>query len=406
MKKRFNMAHIKANYALLTFFSGLLAFSGAAMSQTDRSIALGPFDLNASVLLKYAEDDNLYQSREADAVETSVYTVLPTFGLLFDNGVSGLALNYALEDVTFSEADGSNYTDQHLSLVTGTLIGDIHRLEFSSDITETHERQAVADSPSNSDPGSTVEDRRLDYFKDIDYQLTYRLGNDESLLNLSLEAGQFEREYYDNRSVTRAYDREESRWASTLTWNVSPDLSVGVTYAETEIEYVIVNPSRDGDESVTALTLVWKPSEVLSADIQVGRVRRESDDNDTNDSDYRDINLRWSVLSYSVITLSAASYLDESATENGSFTLLESIGIAWAHDWTERLRTELSFEDATIDYLDDTRQDDSQELYAHLSYQFRERVNVGVFYEKNDRHSNSFEDYDQVIYGIDLLLQL
>jgi len=402
--------------ASLTFFAilPLALFSAMAFSQEGPgSIPLGPFDLQASVLVQYVEDDNLYQS-STDQTSTSITTVAPVVELLFDNGVSGFSLSYGLENATFSDVN-EDYTDQRVDLTAGTLFGGLHRFEVTGAFVESHDRQAAGTSDGVGD--ETISSEELDYFEDREYEFAYTLGTETSLFNLFLSAGEFERTYIDNRVATAEFDLKESQLGAGLIWNYSSSLSFGVSYTDTEIEYVesvqddnndgIDN--RDGDEQVIAFNVLWEPINSLSIDLGIGETERVTEAGVNNTSDYWDVTLGWNPVTYSSLTLFTSSFADEVLTSDGGFSEREEIGFRWEHDWSERFETEVSYVDGSIAYVAGTtpREDTTESIVVRGSYQLRRWVNLSAFAQKvTIDTTGANESYDQNIYGISALFQL
>lgn len=395
----------------------LYPMASSSFAQTAQAIQLGPFDLLPSLVIEHLEDDNLYQSSNG-AVSTGITTIYPTIELIFDNGVSGFSLAYSLENATFSDRASENYTDERVDLTVGTLVADLHRFEATGSYIESHDRQSVDEdivgggSDGDDDTDSDVEnisETELDTFEDVDYEVGYTLGADDSLFNLGLAVGEFERTYVSNRGATAAFDREESRFIASLLWNVSPGLSAGVSYFDTEIQYVSPDPTRDGDQKVTALDIVWDPLDTLNLEISVGETDRTTVQDGTNSSDYWNVSIEWDMLSYSTLTVYSSSFTDEAQAAGVSFSVREEVGVSWEHEWSERFDTEIAYVDSTISYETngDPREDRSDELALRAAYQLRSWVNVAVFYQEIVRSSTSNEEeYDQKIYGISALFQL
>lgn len=392
----------------------LALFSTLASSQEGPgSIPLGPFDLQASVLVEYAEDDNLYQSSEGQ-ISTSITTVAPVVELLFDNGVSGLSLTYGVESATFSDVN-EDYTDQRVDLSVGTTLGSLHRFEAGGAFVESHDRQAAGTSDGVGD--ETISSDEIDYFEDREYEFAYTLGAETSLFNLLLSAREFERTYIDNRVATAEFDLKESQLGAGLLWNFSSSLSFGASYTNTEIEYVESAQDdnrdgiddRDGDEQVIAFNVQWEPINSLSIDLSIGETDRSTETSVGNTSDYWDITLVWNPVSYSSLALFTSSYTDEVLTSDGGFSEREGIGFRWAHDWSERFETEVSYVDGSIAYVAGTapREDTSESIVIQGSYQLRSWVAISAFAQNITIDTAGVDDsYDQNIYGISALFQL
>ncbi|MFT6389531.1 MAG: hypothetical protein ACJAUP_002924 [Cellvibrionaceae bacterium] len=404
------MAKVSGAHKCLVFMLALASFSPFAFSQISSplGIPLGPFDLQSSLLVEYVDDDNLYRS-SGDRVSASITTITPAVELLFDNGVSGFSLAYSLEGATFSgEAASDDYTDQRLDIEAGTLLGGLHRIEVTGSYLESHNSQSV----------DILSDSELDYFEDTQSGLIYTLGASASIFNLQLSVGEFERFYVNNRfdgptPVNALFDREESFVGAALLWNYSPRLTFGLSYVDTDIQYVEPDPSRDGNEELISFDIEWEPSRFLSFDVSIGLTDRITRDRGTDTSDYWDVTMELQPVSYSTLSFFTLSYVGESQSTIGGFNQREEFGFRWAHEWTERFETEATYTNSVISYVVNTtgsevdREDQDDMIEVRTAYQFRRWVNIGVFVQDVVRSSvGSTGEYDQQIYGISAVFQL
>ncbi len=399
------------NKIIIVAFSIFSILSTSVIAQNARRVPVGPFDVTPSLRLDYVNDDNLYQSEASESiVSTDITTITPAVDIVFDNGVSGFSIEYQLEDATFSNRSSEDYTDQRVDLAAGTQFAGIHRIEVNAGYTESHDRRG-SDSASAGIPDDIDNiSQDLDEFEDTEYELAYTLGSEEAPVSVKVYGGEFEREYTTNRTLmggTLAFDREEASAGIDVIWNVSEDLHLTLLYIDTDIEY-IRDPDRDSSEQLYAINIEWEPTDAIETNVRVGQVEKQFESPMSSDfsGGYWDVSVDWSIYSYSSISVEASRFIDESSTSDGAFTIRRELGIAWAHNWTDVLQTELSYIDGTIDYSGDPRRDTNENTRFNISYQFRRWATVGFSAQQFVRGSTTTAEYDQNVYGINLFLTL
>ncbi len=395
------------NKIIIVAFSVLSVMSTSVLAQSARRVPVGPFDVTPSLRLDYVKDDNLYQSENsADIVSTDITTVTPAIDIVFDNGVSGFSIEYQLEDATFSDRSSEDYTDQRVDLAVGTLFAGFHRIELNAGYTESHDRRG-SDAPSGAPSDIDNISQDLDEFEDTEYEVAYTLGTEEAPFSVKVYGGEFERRYTTNPATTDVFDRDESSAGVDFIWNVSEDLHLTLLYIDTDIEY-LRDPDRDSSEQLYAINVDWEPTDALDTSIRVGQVEKQFESPMSSDfsGGYWDVTVDWSIYSYSSISLQASRFIDESSTSDGAFTIRRELGIAWAHNWTDVFQTELSYVDGTIDYSGDPRRDTNENARFNISYQFRRWATVGFSAQQFVRGSTTTAEYDQNVYGLNLLLTL
>ncbi|MGH1441726.1 MAG: hypothetical protein ACRBBR_16555 [Cellvibrionaceae bacterium] len=411
----------------------IFGFSVNTLAQEPRSTPVGPFELEASVLTEYVEDDNVFQSA-SEPVSTSIFTVTPSFELTFDNGVSGFSLAYSLEDRTHSDTGDEDYTDQNVLLSLGNIVADMHRFEFNGVYFDSHDARGGL-SRTGFDEDLDIDDQgELDLFEDIEYEFVYTLGTEESLFRFQFSLGEFEREYKTNRTNrdigaenTIRFDREESRVGGEFFWNLSPIFTASISYLKTDIDYLFdetifragtpgniepqdIVPQNDGEEELYAIGIEWEPTDTIGAAIIVGSVERTTETVGSERNNYWDIDISWDIRSYSSLSLLSSSVVGETANADGSFTVEETVGFRWTHEWTDLLRSELIYSNGEIEFSGSSRVDDNETIGLRATYEFRPQFIIGLSAERVTRSSaggaTNTEPYDQNVYGISALFRL
>lgn len=375
--------------------AGTLALSLAhidALAQSPGFIPVGPFDLTPTLTIEVEDTDNFFLRSGDDEVSTTVTTITPAFGMVFDNGVTGISLSYELEDASHSSLSSEDYTNQSTELTIGSTLGDFQRITLTGSKAEFRDAEGDTDDPLATG---------LDEYEDEGYAFNYRFATDATPLGFSAGVEEVERTYTNNRAITSALDYEETQNSIELTWRATPSIRWGVQFTDTDVEFD-TNSARDSSEETYAVTLNLSPSSIVSGDIAVGQTERTLDrDDSSSETEYWDINIEWAMLSYSTLALSSSNSFEEAATDDGDFTTSRSVGIEWRHDWTDLWQTTFSFEDGNVDFENSSRSDDTQEYSVGLNYQARRWLNIGLSVTESSRDSTeSANDFDSTTYGL------
>jgi hypothetical protein len=99
--------------------------------------------------------------------------------------------------------------------------------------------------------------------------------------------------------------------------------------------------------------------------------------------------VRWSPLTYSVVDLTTGRSFNDAQGGVGASTIKENYYRArWTHDWTERIRSEVSGGYLTDDYTGLGRNDKIGNAGLKLTYEMRRWLTLGAEYMYTERTSN------------------
>jgi hypothetical protein len=395
----------------------LLLFSLVVYSQTTPStsseagsLPVGPFDLVPFLNLELIDDDNI-TSASFNSLSDNITTVSPGFTLSFDDGLRGISLDYLLEDATYSDHGENDYTDQFIDFLAGSLIADIHRIEFSAGLVESHD-------PRDSSPSGGL----LDEYDEDTLGLSYTLGLLDSPFSIRLSASELERRYTSNILTTLPFNRDEEAVGFNVFYDLSTDIRLSLEYLETDITYIDDpnrnNPSltRDSTEEDVGVGLNWEMSESLELQFLVGNTDRDIQDSSRTgfSGAFWDASLSWSPLSYSTFTVALARNTEENTTvELADFLVQRDSRFSWSHGWFDDFTTEITYIDQSIDYSASSRKDKNDELEIRFQYQFRRWVGFELFYRDIERDSDVTDTlgrdpfaYSREVIGISALVNL
>lgn len=384
----------------------VIAASVSSVAQDAEPIRLGAFDLTPTLDIQVAKDDNVYQTA-VDQVSTTVTTTTPALALVFDNGISGFSLDYAMEHGDFASRSSENYMDQRLSSSFGSYLGQIHLLELSAALVRGHDRRGP-DSPSGGPEDIDSINTDLDEFDDDTYSLSYTLGSEAAPLRLRLTASELRRRYTTNLATTELVNRDETSASVHVFSNITPSLSLGISYRGSDVDYVVSSDSNS-EERTPALDLAYNPNNRFQLRASVGTsTRKVLLTGDESDNDFWDISLDWSMLSYSTLSLVALNNLERSNSVGGATTSTEQYSLTWNHEWTDSISTAFTYSLKTDEFLGVDRTDDDELYQVNVSYQFRRWATMSIFSDVFSRESgrSAIGDYEQTIYGLNLRLTL
>ncbi|MGH1485636.1 MAG: outer membrane beta-barrel protein [Cellvibrionaceae bacterium] len=400
---------------LLLCFSCLI-IGNAYAQDSEGAFVLGPFDVAPSVGIQVLKDDNIFQEEE-NTTDDTITTVTPAVSLLFDNGVSGFSLTYQVDAGYYSEETSEDYTDQRVSTTFGWAVGDRSRLQFDASLFDSQDERSV----DNASQGNLIDQTTdLDEYEDLSYSVTYTIGDADSILGFSVNAGVFEKEYSNNEIFTQFNNFESTSYGGQVIWRVTPDISLTTGLSQRETDYDIdtenrtnaIDPSNvansDSDQTIYDIGLNWDGGQVTGG-ISFGQSEREFDDGTQDtDSDRWNVSLGWAPFSYSVFSLSATRSQDESSSQQGSlqgtFIDREDLTLSWTHDWTDRFSTSVSVSDSNSDFVNDAREDDTTTYSFDVAYSFNRWLGIGLFVSELERDStdDAIFDYDRTQYGLSL----
>jgi hypothetical protein len=391
------MKKIKFLFALV-LLKGLTTAS--AYAQEAQGFAVGPFDVSPTLGVSVLKDDNVFEV-SANASSDTITTITPGFSLVFDNGISGFALNYQLIAGYYSENTSEDYTDNSASATFGWAPSDFSRFELNASLLQSQDVLT---------PGV------IDRYDDTNYSLVYTLGAGDSPFGLSLTAGIFEREYKSNASITQFDNYKAPSLRLGFVWRLSPDFDVTTAITQRDIDYDIdtnssvnVLANSDSEEYLYDIGFNWDISEQTAIDASVGQNRKHFDDATLDDSQTArwNVALRWSPLSYSRFTLTTLRFQDESDLQQGDFSDRQVNSVSWEHDWTSRFSTSVGLSSANADYAGNVREDDVLSYDLSLTYGFNRWLDLVVFTQRDESDStvDNFT-YDRTRYGMSLLFEL
>ena len=365
----------------------LLRVSAWAVEPHD--ITIWGFQFIPTLTLAESYDDNF---RELDENERSswVTRIAPGFELIAEDRNSAYRLTYAgNRDIYHAESDAS-HTDTRLSLDSIMEFTDRHRLEL-----EAFYRKA-------EEPGSTAVIGENDKYHLRGLGGAYRYGA-ETARN-QLEFGlRHEELRYDNRDDINAGEERDSD-ALIVTWlhRIGGGTRALLEYRHTEYDYVLASSPLNSSNDALLLGASWEATARTTGKLLVGYEQKDFDDpgRDDLDSPMWEAGIDWEPRTYSKFSLTARQAFDEG--DDGSDAIkTTSATLAWRHEWSGRLVSDLLFGLARHVYEGQQRDDDFSQAGIGLTYSLRRWLDVSLGYRYRNNDSNAAgESYQRNVYKV------
>lgn len=298
---------------------------------------LGPLRVMPTVGLSIGYDNNvaLTADREVDAIVTRLSP-----GVRIEAGDERSKFNGTLTG-DFGRFDGSsidNYIDYGL---TGEWVySPVVRHAFSLDAGWRHGHDGRGTAAREGELALLPLDP--DEYDRSEFGGRYRFGAPGARGRLEFEARHMDVGYDNNRIYTRFRDRSDVTLGGAFYWRLAPKTSAVLRLDQIEASYD--DATLDNTEQHQYIGLEFDATAKTSGTLLIGRVDKDFDDPtraDFSGTSWR-AGLAFKPRTYSVIELSTGRETDET-NGYGDFILREDITLAWVHQWSERLSTQVDF---------------------------------------------------------------
>jgi polysaccharide biosynthesis protein VpsM len=403
----------RAALALVAVTSALVQTAPALAAANPTGPAVieaGPVALTPTLGTEFKYRDNIYL-QEHNTTDSWIYLARPALNALLQDRSNLYQLGYKGEagwyDVNRAN-DRNDYFDN-------TFSGDAH-LEFSDRwIAEGYTRWARL----HEDRGTGLSEglvgevlpEPVEYDQgDVGGSLQY---GTPGVGRLVVRGGYMDREYQNFQQVTQPRDRDETTLASTFFYPVAPNTDVLIEYEHKNIHYptpfVALEP-LDSEENYLLVGAQWEITPNLTSTAKAGYVDKNFDSSQRKDWD----GVGWTLdllmqPREQDAVLVSGSRKPEETTEQGDFIKSESLKVAWTHNWSDRVYTELGaiIGRDTYEQSFDDREDDIYNLSVRVGYEFRRWANVYMGYSHDNKDSNAENlSYTDNVFNIGIELSL
>lgn len=377
-------------------FAGIAAVASSfAFSAED-----GGFSLSIDSELRY--DDNIYSS-DTYEVDSTVLEVRPelVFAILNNGNAYGARVN--VNHAEYFDSSSDSYTDHEFSLFLNHRFNSANAIDASASYARVTEKIGTGFSESSS---YLFLDGPDDY--DVNtYDFIYHLGRPGATIRLDLSASRSEHDF-DSSFVGNTRDYERDTLGATLFYRAGGRTDLFVEYRNGDTSYD--NTPLDGfnnainldsTEDYYLVGMQWEATAKTTGVVRLGSLSRDQDSGESNDSFHWEAQVSWEPLTYSKWTL-ATSQSNEESNGPGLFIDTSEYTLAWGHNWTSRISSQIDASFATRDYEEDSRSDDETAYGVKLNYNANHWLDLGLGYRFHSRDSSEvILDYDRNVLFLD-----
>ena len=366
------------------------SFAGfAALVLTPQAFAIdaqplnqGGFELTPTLSVDARYDDNW---TEANSSERSswITKVAPSLKGSAKRDKTELTLGLDLSKEFVEDSSAANNSDYTVSAGVHLEPSSQSRIDLNASYTDEEDIQNSED------------------FTDKNVGVTYGFGAEEAKIQLTAGAA------YQEKRLSNTSDFDATSWNVRGDYRLSGKTRATAEYRSKDIDTTELTGanSLDGSLNQMLVGVVWDATAKTSGSAKVGRIERKFDNATLTDKDGSswEVGVVWTPTKRSTVTLDVNNaYETGSATEN--FIDTETTKIAWNHQWTGRMYSDVALSRKDEHYINDANngnKDETDELSASLTYSLKRNVDLiaGVTI-KDKTSSEAGSGYDQNVYNV------
>lgn len=370
-----------------------------ALENESGGIALGPIVAYPGVGLDIIHDDNVFTTSSNE--KSSWISVLkPALLLEAKSRDQVYSLSYKGAIGFYDSTPADDYDDHQFTAEADMQISSRSALRLSADYQVGHDSRGSNDRPISDDP---------DKWHASSIAGVYAYGSEGAKGKIELEGEYTEKRYDNNRTFTRAFDRDDTTGGATFYWRVMPKTNLLFQAKTTDIDYNLGASTQDNENYWYMAGVTWEATAKTSGTVKVGYTEKDFDSSTRDDQDGIgwQAAIQWKPLERSTVDVGFSRGFNES-TGVGDTTETTDYNLGWSHEWSSRTSTGIN-----LSYVEDefkggsTREDETFGLSLNANYQFRRWLGVNAVYNYTDRDSNTAnQDFDRNQFMVNFLLTL
>jgi hypothetical protein len=368
----------------------LYLYSSGVFSQELESAAIyvGPFDVIPTLDINVENNDNVFLEGRGNERSATLTTLAPQISAIGGDEVVRYELEYSLENGRYSGVENTDYTDHKFGANVAWRPDIRHLIELGVSESRGHDERSV-------DGVSGLSANQLDKTKDNELSANYTFGSEGARGRLIIGFKTNSLRYTTNQATTNVL---ESNTDTTIV-----NLSIGVgarTRALVEVTNVknafhsrVQNNRQDQSYAVG---VEWELSDLMKGAILVGRSNSDllNAAGDTSSS-IGQASIAWSPLEYSVFTLTANEGAENTENNIGSFVDRSRVELGWNYQVNDQLAVITSLGRQRDDFINDNRQDTTNDSQIKLNYAFRRWLSMSLGFSTEKRtSSDTSSNYD------------
>lgn len=379
-------------------FIGFIAALAACMARSAQAIepsnlTLGVFELQPSLRLEQRYDDNVL-SQPSDERQSWVTLISPIMKAKAELSSTGLMFEYHHIAALYASSSDDDFNDNFLSGAFYWEPNYRNRLDVAAAFGDGHEDRGTGFSQG---PGVLLIDSP-DTFQKTEFDLRYSYGGLQSSGRLVFDLGRFEKQFTNNRGLTRARDWNENNLGLGFYWLMAGSTEVFLEARYSDIDYVRdpvqaanVFDTLDSQAQKYFVGLKWRATGNTEGRVKLGLAKKDFADADREDfsGNNWELSVNWMPLEHSVLALSSGREARET-NGKGSYIDERNIFLTWSHAWSELIRSQVfyNFVEESYQGSADERVDKAKLYGLRVDHTIRPWLALALSFQVDDNDSS------------------
>lgn len=363
----------------------------SAWALEPQSVDVYGLQFTPTLMLKETYDDN-FRELEHQKESSWITTIKPTFELLAEDRNSAYRLTYEADSEIYHDASDASNTDHNVVLEGVMEFSSSQRLKLETGYKKIEETGDTAVADEN------------DKYHATHVGGLYTFGSAKADNRLEFGANYEELRYDNSGDINADEERDTTSLSGTWFHRLGGSTNSLVELRHYDFDYVQKDSPRNSTTNAVLVGGIWDATAKTTGKLRVGYAEKDFDDNSRDDlrSPMWEVGVDWLPLTYSKFSLAARRAFDEG--DDGSDAIKStSTSLAWAHGWTPRITSTVSYEFGTKDYEGQDRSDDLSVIGLSLNYKMRRWLDIGLGYSYRDNDSSAAEQsFKRNVYMISL----
>jgi hypothetical protein len=354
-----------------------LAQAQTGASTPDRAVRLAEgVLLYPSVKLSLGHDDNV-RAAPTDTVSARVSTLAPALKLDARNGSGIYGLSYVGAYSRYSGLSADNTNNHDLGATGAHEFSTRSRLNWGLGYQNRYDARADA----------VVASAAPDQWQGNNLNALYSYGARQAQGRLEAEVSANRKRYQNNKLTTQGSDVDTRQIAGRYFWRVMPRTYLVAEARAAANDYRVGTANNNTDTRLLA-GVTWEATAKTTGRVKVGQQKKRFDSAaraDVSKATY-EASVEWKPLSYSVFVL-VANRSAEDALAEGDYNQNRSLGLTWSHQWSEAVGSRVGVADASADFVNSARRDDTRTTSLGLTYGLNRHFTLGLDVMRSQRDS-------------------
>lgn len=382
----------------LAVLMGVLGANVYALSPS--AVDVGVFKVTPTLSLAAEYDDNILTDPTGEE-SSPIYVVKPNIMAEANFNQVQVAFGVEHEAGFFANSGDAGDDDYNDNSVFGDVVWELNsrnELALGAAFNQGHE-----DRGSEGTGNVLVPDE----FDETLFDAKYTYGSQSSRGRLELDVLSTDKEFTNNRASTTDNDREDLDFGATFYLKVANKTRVFFEVRNVDVDFDDPTVPRDSDTDKYNIGINWSATAKTAGTIKVGQIRRNFDEPASQDVtlDSWEASVEWAPKSYSTVMFDTSRSAKESSTDGSTFIDSKLYSVSWQHEWSQRLKSNLSasFDEET--YEGTIREDETSRYGLRFDYEMRRWLDLGFSIDYTDVESNDAASaYDRTEVGLHLVM--